>query len=151
MSSSGVEKIGLAKESGSAKGLDDEPHDGLNESPDAQRAGVPASAHGVASAPPPPDSTRRPRRVLLVVLLLALAGVALALGGQYQRAEQLQQRAARLEGQVTSLSGELTRAQNEMLDRERQMESVRSAVADLSGQMSALQTLVNEPPGTVQP
>ena len=103
--------------------------------PKAATSGLSAAS----GASEPPAQKRRIQTVMLLLLVLAVVGFALAFGNQLQRARSLETR-------VTFLSGELDRAHDELAAHERQMEGVRIAVSDLTDRMSALKTLVNEPP-----
>ena len=143
MSSSDVEAIGLAEPPGEA--LDSA--DSADSLAEPTRQGDHSKTPRVVkpTAKPPPREKRRPHPILLLVLLLAVAGLALAVGNQFQRAQQLEGQVAVLDGELSSVRGELARARDDLVAYERRMDGVRSAVADLSGRMSALRTLVNEP------
>ena len=133
MSPSQVEKIGLAREA--------------KDAPDRASSAELPKREPIAAGPvaSPPRQPRRAQSLALVVLVLALLGLALALGNQVRRADQL-------EGRVVALGEELGRAHADLAAYEKQMEGVRSAVADLTRDMSALETMVNQPPGaTAQP
>ena len=137
MSPSEVETIGLAKE---AEDAAEGPHPPGGSRDRASDAGSSKSGP-IATAPAArPRQTRWAQSIALVVMVLALLGMALALGNQLQRAD-------RLEGRVTTLGEELGRAHVDLAAYELQMEGVRSAVDDLTRGMSALETLVNQPPG----
>jgi uncharacterized coiled-coil protein SlyX len=130
----GVEKIGLAKQAeveatASAR---------TSES-SAEIASAASGRPGTSAADEPPAQKRRVHPILLAVLLVGLAGLAVAFANQLQRAQEL-------EGKVAFLGAELDRAHDELAVHEQKMEGVRSAVSDLTQRMSALQTLVNEPP-----
>jgi uncharacterized coiled-coil protein SlyX len=131
-----VEKIGLAKQPDASAKTNDSPGSGGS---GADRPTPTPERSTASDARQPPAQKRRVQSVLLLLLVLALVGSALAFGNQLKRAQELESR-------VAFLSGELDRAHDELAAHERQMESVRIAVSDLTERMSALKTLVNEPP-----
>jgi uncharacterized coiled-coil protein SlyX len=132
-----VEKIGLAKQADDTAETADSAEAGASRA-DLPKAGT-SGQSAASGASEPPAQKRRIQMVMLVLLGIAVVGFALAFGNQMQRARSLETR-------VTFLSGELDRAHDELAAHERQMEGVRTAVSDLTERMSALKTLVNEPP-----
>jgi len=91
---------------------------------------------------PPTAGTPRPsgRRAWLLPLVVIVALLAAAGWGTASR------RAAGLEAQVAELNGALEAARAEIAARQRHLEALRGAAAEVEARVAALRTLAEQPP-----
>jgi Tfp pilus assembly protein FimV len=103
----------------------------------------------VRSDEPPSDAgaprTSRWRPWLLPLLLLALAVVAAVGWGSESR------RSAELEAQVAELGGALEAARGEIAARQRHLEALRGAAADVEARVVELRALAEQAPTAATP
>jgi septal ring factor EnvC (AmiA/AmiB activator) len=96
---------------------------------------------GSSAAPPARSWSGRGVRLLLAAVALMVVAAAFA---EYRRA-------ALLEARVAELTAELARARDEIAGRQRQLEAIRTSVADVRDRVAALESLASAAPGPQPP
>jgi len=91
---------------------------------------------------PPTAGTPRPSGRRSWLLLLVVIGALLAAAGWGTASR----RAAGLEAQVAELNGALEAARAEIAARQRHLEALRGAAAEVEARVAALRTLAEQPP-----